>query len=107
MTSQHATSELGVRAATQRGETGDKIPGFDPAAAPMETDAEAGGSAQDGVAAAATAPIFRPSGTSTGSAMRPMQGQPFSGSRRGWFLTTVLIGLLAIVLVVSISAWIL
>lgn len=35
-----------ARGAIQRGETGDKVPGFDPAAAPMETDAEAGGSSQ-------------------------------------------------------------
>lgn len=35
-----------TRAAIQQGETGDKVPGFDPAAAPMETDAEAGGSSQ-------------------------------------------------------------
>ncbi|GAA5658530.1 hypothetical protein Brsp06_04914 [Brucella sp. NBRC 13694] len=33
-----------IRGAIQKGETGDKVPGFDPAAAPMETDAEAGGS---------------------------------------------------------------
>lgn len=35
-----------TRGAIQRGETGDKVPGFDPAAAPMETDAEAGGISQ-------------------------------------------------------------
>ncbi|ABS16989.1 MULTISPECIES: hypothetical protein [Brucella] len=35
-----------ARGAIQRGEAGDKVPGFDPAVAPMETDAEAGGSAQ-------------------------------------------------------------
>lgn len=37
-----------ARGAIQRGETGDKAPGFDPAAAPMETDAEAGGNSQPG-----------------------------------------------------------
>lgn len=31
------------RGAIQKGQTGDKVPGFDPAAAPMETDSEAGG----------------------------------------------------------------
>src|SRR3954452_7707649 len=31
------------RAATDRGLTGDKVPGFDPAAAPLGTDAEAAG----------------------------------------------------------------
>jgi len=33
------------RGAIQKGQTGDKVPGFDPAAAPMETDSEAGGQA--------------------------------------------------------------
>jgi len=32
-----------VRGDIERGSTGDKLPGFDPAAAPLETDAEAGG----------------------------------------------------------------
>lgn len=35
-----------ARDAIQRGETGNKIPGFDPAATPLETHAEAGGSSQ-------------------------------------------------------------
>ncbi|MBC2887487.1 hypothetical protein H7Q97_19090 [Ochrobactrum sp. CM-21-5] len=43
-----------ARGAIQRGETGDKVPGFDPAAAPMETDAEAGGNSQ--IAAVKCAP---------------------------------------------------
>ncbi len=34
------------RGAIKRDETGDKLPGFDPAAAPYETDAEAGGLSQ-------------------------------------------------------------
>jgi len=38
-----------ARGAIQRGETGDKVPGFDPAVAPMETDAEAGGSSHPAV----------------------------------------------------------
>lgn len=33
-----------LRGHIDRGRTGDKTPGVDPAAAPMETDAEAGGS---------------------------------------------------------------
>jgi hypothetical protein len=42
---EHAPSTASqVRGDIQRGLTGDKRPGFDPAAAPMETDAEAGGS---------------------------------------------------------------
>jgi hypothetical protein len=35
-----------LRGAKKRGETGDKPPGFDPAAPPYETDAEAGGLSQ-------------------------------------------------------------
>jgi hypothetical protein len=42
---EHAPSTASqVRGDIQRGLTGDKRPGLDPAAAPMETDAEAGGS---------------------------------------------------------------
>lgn len=33
-----------IRGDIQRGRTGDKRPGFDPAMAPLETDSEAGGS---------------------------------------------------------------
>lgn len=41
---QHSPSTAAqVRGDIQRGMTGDKRPGIDPAAAPMETDAEAGG----------------------------------------------------------------
>jgi hypothetical protein len=36
-----------VRGDIQQGLSGDKQPGVDPAAAPMETDAEAGGTARD------------------------------------------------------------
>jgi hypothetical protein len=32
-----------IRESIDRGKTGDKTPGFDPAAAPLGTDAEAGG----------------------------------------------------------------
>jgi hypothetical protein len=37
------TTVDGLRADIDRGLTGDKVPGFDPAAAPLGTDAEAGG----------------------------------------------------------------
>lgn len=74
MTDQDRQSELDVRAATQRGEAGDRIPGFDPAAAPMETDAEAGGESLDGIRAGRSHPAQRPPETSTGTAMRPTLG---------------------------------
>jgi hypothetical protein len=38
-----ADSPAAVRGDIQTGKTGDKVAGFDPAAAPLETDAEAGG----------------------------------------------------------------
>lgn len=39
------TNPAEVRGDIQKGRTGDKIEGFDPAASPMETDSEAGGQA--------------------------------------------------------------
>lgn len=36
-----------IRGDIQQGKSGDKMPGFDPAAAPMETDSEAGGVSLD------------------------------------------------------------
>jgi hypothetical protein len=47
------------RAATDRGLTADKVPGFDPAAAPLGTDAEAGGAPplSEGSGAAADPPL--------------------------------------------------
>lgn len=76
------TGELDARASTQRGETGDKIPGFDPAAAPMETDAEAGGAPFGGPAGAARGEVARPPETSTGSAMRPVRNDEQDGAMR-------------------------
>jgi hypothetical protein len=45
MTDRQTSTGSQVRGQIQAGETGDIRPGFDPAAAPMETDAEAGGQA--------------------------------------------------------------
>jgi cobalamin biosynthesis Mg chelatase CobN len=41
----HPSSAAADRGAIDQGKTGDKVSGFDPAAAPMEADAEAGGEA--------------------------------------------------------------
>ncbi|MCX2721627.1 hypothetical protein [Roseibium salinum] len=46
------TTPSNVRGDIQRGLAGDKKPGFDPAAAPMETDAESGGTPTTAEAAA-------------------------------------------------------
>ncbi len=54
------------------GETGEKVSGIDPAAAPMETDAEAGGSATRPVADEQPRPPPKDyNATAFGSAMRP------------------------------------
>lgn len=41
----HRSTAAADRGAIDQGQTGDKVAGFDPAAAPMEADAEAGGTA--------------------------------------------------------------
>ncbi|MBJ6133793.1 hypothetical protein JAU75_13185 [Ochrobactrum sp. Q0168] len=47
---QHKRSEGSrLRGAIQKGRTGEKVPGFDPAAAPFETDSEAGGAPAPGL----------------------------------------------------------
>lgn len=101
------TGELGARASTQRGETGDKIPGYDPAAAPMETDAEAGGAPFGGPADAARAEATRPPETSTGTAMRPLrQGTP-DGPGRSRSAPRVVLVLLAAVAALLILVFLL
>lgn len=63
----------------QEGREGDKIPGFDPAAAPMDTDAEAAGSPTDGpiIPPPSSDPDHSPNSPSDGSAMRRLE--PESG----------------------------
>lgn len=65
-----------VRGDIQKGMTGDKVPGFDPAAAPMETDAEAAGTREpmpsyDGLDVHAAASNPGANASSHGNAMRP------------------------------------
>lgn len=102
MSDQPRTGELDVRAATQRGETGDKIPGFDPAAAPMETDAEAGGAAFGGTADGSAVAMSRPPETSTGSAMRPTMGEQAPVSARGWGLPLAALAVVAILVLAAV-----
>ncbi|MCG7508256.1 hypothetical protein [Mesorhizobium retamae] len=62
-----------VHADIQAGKYRDKTPGFDPSAAPMETDAEAGGASthpDDEQAGRVEHPTVQ-NQASTGSAMRP------------------------------------
>ena len=58
----------------QAGKTGDKIPGFDPAVAPMETDAEASGvSTPHGADGAVRTAPEHTNASSHGPAMRPQE----------------------------------
>lgn len=67
---------LEARRLTQEGRTGDKIPGIDPAAAPMETDQEAGADANPAADIRVSKEPRRPSQTSAGDAMRRPAGGP-------------------------------
>lgn len=63
-----------VHADIQAGKYRDKTPGFDPSAAPMETDAEAGGAStdpNDGRAGRVEHPTVQ-NQASSGNAMRPL-----------------------------------
>lgn len=67
-----------VHADIQAGRYRDKTPGFDPAAAPMETDAEAGGASTDAGKDKpfhAEHPVVQ-NQASTGTAMRPLGRLP-------------------------------
>lgn len=86
---------IGDRAAVDRGETGDKMPGFDPAAAPMETDSEAGGAPSGGSAPAPSGISHRPPQTSTGSAMQAMLGVEAPGGHRVWWLVVTVLVVIA------------
>jgi hypothetical protein len=85
------------RGAIDQGQAGDKVAGFDPAAAPMEADAEAGGTAtvpdmssiprSPGLAAQPLGVSIEPgfNAESQGSAMRPFEGNGFkTRGIRGW-----------------------
>lgn len=78
------------------GRTGDKIGGFDPAAAPLGTDAEAGGAATDPVLASATRAqerAGRPSSGKTNAATPELQ--PDARMRRGGVAVPLLLGVCA------------
>lgn len=83
MNQRRPDGDIGARAAIQEGRTADKIPGFDPAAAPLETDGESGGATSAGGARPPIGTPQRPPGTTTASAMRPMSGRalPPTGDR--------------------------
>jgi hypothetical protein len=93
-----------VRGDIEKGLTGDKIEGFDPAAAPYETDSEAGGSPPARSPMVASGALRRepsPGGghLSHGSAMRPFDD--VASSRNGgvfWIAAIALLVAIAAVL---------
>ena len=73
------------RSDVDSGRHGDKTPGFDPAAAPMETDAEAAGTRLEGETNAPPRdnPRFQ-NGASYGNAMRSIEDEPGAKEEGGW-----------------------
>ncbi|WP_312794223.1 hypothetical protein [Tianweitania sp.] len=98
-----------VRGAIDKGQTGEKVAGFDPAASPMETDAEAGGAPTVGSdeAAAAQQPssLPRANASTHGSAMRPFDDAAHTKSNRPLLIYIGLIAVVAVVLLASIGIW--
>ncbi|MCV0397218.1 MAG: hypothetical protein K5872_14760 [Rhizobiaceae bacterium] len=80
------TDALSARKLTQEGVTRDKVPGFDPAAAPMETDQEAGAAGNPAGPSAPLGPSRNASQSASATAMR-RSDPPDSG--RSWALRPV------------------
>ncbi|WHS91051.1 hypothetical protein VPK21_002514 (plasmid) [Sinorhizobium kummerowiae] len=85
--SKQASNSAQVRGDIQHGRTGDKKRGFDPAAAPLETDDEAGGMPPGSEAvrtARAGQTEGRPADTSTeyNDAMRPLAAAETAGANK-------------------------
>ncbi|RWF47844.1 MULTISPECIES: hypothetical protein [unclassified Mesorhizobium] len=74
------------RGDVQAGKTHDKTPGFDPAAAPLETDAEAADTPGIAAAAPLREPDFNNQATFA-NAMRPVESAP--RPRRNWPLLVI------------------
>jgi len=99
-----------TRGETQSGATGDKIPGFDPAAAPLETDSEAGMSEHvapvPGSAARPDAPeamaSTRQNAPSDGDAMRRFDTPRRRG--QGMMATVMIVAALVLVLAAFLLA---
>jgi hypothetical protein len=96
MMTTHRKAEA-ARGDIQAGKTQDKTPGFDPAAAPQETDAEAAGLPNP---AAEARPRRQPEFTNEASfanAMRPVESEPDLQPRNNWPVLVIA----AVVLVAS------
>lgn len=96
-----------VRGDIQKGRTGDKVPGFDPAAAPLETDAEAAGAPSAeaaGPVGSADAEAPHANSSSHGAAMRRFETERRSGSFS--FLSVLAgIGLALVLIALAVLAW--
>ncbi|PAQ11057.1 hypothetical protein CIT26_06835 [Mesorhizobium temperatum] len=89
MAAQRDQTPAKARGAIQGGATRDKTPGFDPAAAPEETDAEAAGVPNP---VAEARPRRQPEFTNEASfanAMRPVEGAPDLQPRNNWPLLVI------------------
>ena len=86
------------RGSIDAGHHGDKVIGFDPATAPMETDAEAGGTpTQPAVSNPhGTSAEPRHNGTAYGTAMKPLQGKERT-PRRNYFGIVLVIGVACLI----------
>ncbi|MFI0849112.1 hypothetical protein [Mesorhizobium sp. IMUNJ 23232] len=94
----------GDRDAIQKGLTGDKIQGFDPAAAPLETDAEAAGTAQpvDPVRPA-LAEVEQPNASSHDTAMRGFEAKPQQSGFTGTLWVMLAFALVAFLVVLGFA----
>jgi hypothetical protein len=90
----------------QQGYTGDKVPGFDPAAAPLETDAEAAGTPQPQSQEVRAGGLSNDSASNTNSSSHGTAMRPFEADRNaGWThlpLVILALGLVAALVAVAI-----
>lgn len=96
-----------IRGDIQQGRTGDKAPGFDPAMAPLETDAEAGGATQpvlESERASATRPSHGANASETGSAMRPFSADAEAPRRALSWKFYGMLGIVALLAVLALVA---
>jgi hypothetical protein len=95
------------KARIDRGETGDKVPGFDPAAAPLGTDEEAAGThaMPDGMAAVRRPPLRPPAGQTPApeDSIAPDADPAKPRGNWGWAVAVVVVVVVAIV--VAVLVW--
>ncbi|PBB33086.1 hypothetical protein [Mesorhizobium sp. WSM3868] len=83
------------RGEMQMGFTRDKTPGFDPSAAPQETDAEAGGSTSSAHRVASDEPKFTNQASFADAMQRPQNAPGLQPSRNGPVLVIAALVVLA------------